>query len=56
MRDYVDWSGIEFIWMEREFLEDVGIEIRIPPWERDVDPQREHLPAFPGLRIFKPRR
>ena len=52
---YVDWSGIEFIWMEREFLEDAGIEIREPPWERDADPRYEHLPAFPGLRIFKPR-
>jgi hypothetical protein len=53
---YVDWSGIEFIWMQREFLEDVGIKIRVPPWELGADPRNEHMPHFPGLRIFKFKR
>jgi len=55
---YVDWSGIEFIWMQREFLEDEGIEIREPPWEMCIDPRHEHMPDFPGctLRMFKPKR
>jgi hypothetical protein len=53
---YVDWSGIEFIWLERLTLEANGIPIRVPPWERGVDPRFEHSPGFPGcnLKIFRP--
>jgi hypothetical protein len=53
---YVDWSGIEFIWMDRWALESNGVEIPIPPWERGVDPRLEHTPDFPscGLNFFRP--
>lgn len=53
---FVDWSGIEYIWLDRWVLEDKDIPIRIPPWESGVDPRFEHIPNFPGcdLKIFYP--
>lgn len=59
---FVDWSGIEFIWMLEEALEALEIEPRVPPWEVEklaemglepVDPRTEHLPDFPGIDISK---
>ena len=53
---FVDWSGIEFIWLERWALEVNGIPIRVPPWKSGVDPRFEHSPDFPGcdLKVFRP--
>ncbi len=64
---FVDWSGIEFIWVHEDVLEERGIEPPVPPWEVEqlaelglepIDPQTEHLPDFPGIaisRIFRRR-
>jgi len=57
---FVDWSGIEFIWMAQWKLDEDGIEARVPPWEVEqlkqlglepIDPRTEHLPDFPGISI-----
>lgn len=48
---YVDWSGIEFIWINREWLEKLEIPIPLSPWCRGVDPRFEHMPDFPGCKI-----
>lgn len=59
---FVDWSGIEFIWIKEESLENRGIEPRIPPWEIEklaemglepIDPRTEHLPDLPGISLSK---
>ena len=64
---FVDWSGIEFIWMSEAVLEEEGITTRVPPWDvaqlrslglHPVDPRTEHLPSFPGIptsKIFRAR-
>jgi len=62
---FVDWSGIEFIWVLDSALEDRDIEAPTPPWDVEalqsmglelVDPHTQHLPDFPGSsRVFRRR-
>ena len=48
---FVDWSCIEFIWLERWAVEANGIPILVPPWERGIHPRYEHTPDFPGAHF-----
>lgn len=48
---FVDWSGIEYIWIDKNALKERGIDPEIPPWKRGVDPMMEHLPSFPGAKV-----
>jgi hypothetical protein len=61
---FVDWSGIEYIWIDEDALEKRDIDHQVPPWEEEkllemglerVDPRTEHLPDFPMLRVFRAR-